>query len=252
MSEKKKARPRAGDLMKGAPGTPTILGAQLFRRAVVAAMRPLANPELAKGMRAYMRDRFVYLGIPTPLRRKTSKVLIRRFRPANAAELRRSAEMLWRLREREYQYVAVDLLLYHDTLLDIKDCPWLLRLAQDKPWWDSVDSLVKVVSRVVRKQRGKGQQAMDRALRATSFWVRRIAMLHQLGWRGQTDVTRLFAYADALASEQEFFIRKAIGWALRDYAWHDPGAVRQYLEQARPRLSTLSCREAGKHCLPNT
>jgi 3-methyladenine DNA glycosylase AlkD len=251
MSETKKVRLRTGVLPHGARGSATVLGGKAFHRAIVTAMKPLANAQQAQGMRAYMRDQFAYLGIPTPLRRQTAGVLIRRFKPADAANLRRSAQMLWRLPEREYQYIAVDLLLYHHALLGIRDCAWLLKLAQDKPWWDSVDSLAKVVSRIVRREPAKGQKAMDRALQHRSFWVRRIAMLHQLGWRGATDVTRLFAYADALASEQEFFIRKAIGWALRDYAWHDPGAVRRYLQQARPRLSTLSSREAGKHCLPD-
>jgi 3-methyladenine DNA glycosylase AlkD len=134
-------------------------------------------------------------------------------------------------------------------LLATKDLPWLLKLAQQKAWWDTVDSLVKIVSKIVRRERVKGQIAMDRAARAKSLWVRRIAMLHQLGWREETDTERLFAYADQLAAESEFFIRKAIGWGLRDYAWHDPAAVRKYLESARGRLSPLTWREAGKHCL---
>lgn len=138
--------------------------------------------------------------------------------------------------------------MHHCTLLTTKDLPWLLKLAQEKAWWDSVDSLVKVVSKIVRRDRVKGQSAMDRALRAKNFWVRRIAMLHQLGWRGETDVERLFAYAEQLAAENEFFIRKAIGWALRDYAWHDPVTVRKYLDRSRGKLSALTLREAGKHC----
>ena len=224
-------------------------GTKAFHRALVAALVPLSDKQQAQGMSAYMRDQFVYLGIPTPLRRKTAGFLIRRFHPVTAAALRGAVGKLWQMRAREYQYVAVDLLLHHQAQLSIRDLPWLLRLAQEKPWWDSVDSLVKVVSRLVRREKAIGQAGMDRALGARSFWVRRIAMLHQLGWRGETDVKRLFRYADVLAPEGEFFIRKAVGWALRDYAWHDPGAVRAYLEGAGRRLSALSFREAGKHCL---
>jgi 3-methyladenine DNA glycosylase AlkD len=216
---------------------------------MVQAIDPLANKDLAYGMRAYMRAQFVYLGIPTPLRRKSAATIIRGFAPAGTDDLRRAAEGLWQMPAREYQYIAVDLLLHHHARLNVRDLPWLFQLAQDKPWWDSVDSLVKVVSRVVRREKARGQPRMDLALRDKSFWVRRIAMLHQLGWRDETDMERLFRYADTLAGEEQFFIRKAIGWALRDFAWHDPGAVRRYLEEARPRLSALSCREAGKHCM---
>jgi len=72
-------------------------------------------------------------------------------------------------------------------------------------------------------------------------------MLHQLGWRAGTDTVRLFRYADRLAPETEFFIRKAVGWALRDYAWHDWRAVEKYLAAAQDRLSPLTYREASKN-----
>jgi 3-methyladenine DNA glycosylase AlkD len=88
---------------------------------------------------------------------------------------------------------------------------------------------------------------MDTWLLHPSYWVRRSAMLHQLGWRLDTDATRLFGYADALAHENEFFIRKAMGWALRDYARWNPRAVTEFLVQRRNVLSGLTVREAAKH-----
>ncbi len=88
---------------------------------------------------------------------------------------------------------------------------------------------------------------MDAAVRSENFWVRRIAMLHQLGLRDETDTVRLFRYAELLAPEKEFFIRKAIGWALRDYAWHDWRAVEKFLKSAHSRLSGLTVREASKN-----
>ena len=218
-----------------------------FTRAVESAFLPLADAEKAAGMRAYMRGRFHYHGIPTPERRAAVKLLIRSFAPADAAALRTAAHALWQMQEREYHYVAVDLLVHHASALALDDLPWLLELVQEKSWWDSVDALAKVVSKVVRASGAKGRRQMDRAIRAEDFWVRRIAMIHQLGWRGDTDTVRLFEYADRLAHEEEFFIRKAVGWALRDYAWHDWRAVEKYLKTARTRLSPLSCREAMKN-----
>ena len=218
-----------------------------FHRAVRSVLEPLADAERAAGARAYMRDKFDYLGISTPARRRAVAPLFKTFKPGGAAELRKAADGLWKMREREYQYVAADLLARHHAVLSLEDLPWLLDLAQEKSWWDTVDCIVKVVGKIVRRSGVKGQRAMDAAVKRENFWVRRIAMLHQLGWRDETDTERLFSYAELLAAEKEFFIRKAIGWALRDYAWHDWRAVEKFLKSAHGRLSGLTVREASKN-----
>ena len=194
-----------------------------------------------------MRGQFDCLGISTPDRRAAVMPLIRAFKPARAEELRETAERLWAMREREYQYVAADLLVRCQDALSLDDLAWLLELAQKKSWWDTVDCIVKVVGKIVRRSGVKGVRAMDRGIRDTNFWVRRIAMLHQLGWRGDTDTERLFRYAEFLAPEKEFFVRKAIGWALRQYAWTDGADIKKYVRLNRARLSNLSCREALKN-----
>jgi 3-methyladenine DNA glycosylase AlkD len=121
--------------------------------------------------------------------------------------------------------------------------PALIALARNKSWWDSVDAIAAVVGDVLR---GK-HDMMDEALADADFWVRRIALLHQLGWRERTDAQLLFRYTLACAHEREFFIQKAIGWALRDYAWHAPEAVRGFLAGPGSSLAALSRREAAKH-----
>ena len=88
---------------------------------------------------------------------------------------------------------------------------------------------------------------MDAALSHESLWIRRIAMTHQLGWRLETDTGRLFRYAENLAPEEDFFIRKAIGWALRDYARWNSRAVQKFLAESTQSFSALSVREACKH-----
>jgi len=218
-----------------------------FHRAVRAALLPLKDALRAAGMRAYMRGRFEYLGVGTPERRAAVAPLLRGFKPAGAQELRAAAAGLWTMREREYQYVAADLLIRHHAALSLDDLPWLLDLAQQKSWWDTVDCIVKVVGKIVRRSGTKGLRAMDRAVRHSDFWVRRVAMLHQLGWRSECDTERLFRYAALLAPEKEFFIRKAIGWALRDYAWHDWRAVEGFLAASEGKFSGLTVREARKN-----
>ncbi|MGD1064241.1 MAG: DNA alkylation repair protein [Terracidiphilus sp.] len=223
-----------------------------FQRAVRAALKPRADAERAAGMRAYMRGRFEYLGITTPERREAVAPLIRAFKPATAGELRGTAEGLWAMREREYQYVAADLLARYHAALSFDDLGWLLDLAQEKSWWDTVDCIVKVVGKIVRRSGVRGVRAMDRAVKHKDFWVRRIAMLHQLGSHDACDTERLFRFAELLASEKEFFIRKAIGWALRDYAWHDWRAVEKFLKSTSAALSGLTVREASKNFLGAT
>jgi 3-methyladenine DNA glycosylase AlkD len=218
-----------------------------FHRAVRATLRPLKNAERAAGMRAYMRSQFEYLGASMPDHRAAVAPLIKSFSPAGPEELRMAAEGLWQMREREYQYVAIGLLGRHHAILTPDDLPWLLGLVQQKSWWDTVDSLVKTIGPVVRRAGTKGKRAMDAAVKHDNFWVRRIAMLHQLGLRDEVDTERLFRYAELLAAEKEFFIRKAIGWALRDYAWHDWRAVEKFLKSSRAGFSGLTVREARKN-----
>ncbi len=218
-----------------------------FHRAVRASLVPLADPKRAAGMRAYMRDQFEYLGVSMPDHRAAVSPLFKSFSPTGPDELRMAAEGLWRMRKREYQYVATGLLGRYHEALSLDDLPWLLDLVQKKSWWDTVDSLLKAIGPVVRRAGLKGKRAMDAAVKHDSLWVRRIAMLHQLGLRDEVDTARLFRYAELLAAEKEFFIRKAIGWALRDYAWHDWRAVDKFLKSARDWLSGLTVREASKN-----
>lgn len=210
-------------------------------------LRPLADPARAEAMRAYLRDQFPFLGIAAPVRRQAVKTLPRLIGRGDLLVL---AGLLWDKAEREYRYTAIDLLARHAKLLGVADLPTLQALAQRDPWWETVDGLSGVVSRVLHEARRHGedrQPLMDDWLAHPLFWIRRIAMLHQLGWRLDTDSTRLFAYAAQLAAEPEFFIRKAIGWALRDYARWNPEAVGEFVRDNRATLSALTFREATKH-----
>ncbi|MBA5638735.1 DNA alkylation repair protein [Duganella sp. LX20W] len=209
-------------------------------RATLAAHAQAAR---AEPMRAYMRNQFPFLGVPTPLRRKSLKPIFMELKGRGAAHFMALAKQLWALPEREYQYAALDLLALRHKELSVADIPALLRLAQEKSWWDTVDGLASIIGDILDGQ----HDGMDAALTSPDMWLRRIAMLHQLGWRARTDSIRLFDYARTLSPEREFFIQKAIGWALRDYARHDPEAVAAFLHAEKDRLAPLSYREANKH-----
>lgn len=215
---------------------------------IEVALRPLADALQAVPMRAYMLDQFAFLGIRATPRRQALRGLPR-LNTWTAPELLVLAEALWDLPEREFHYVAVDLLARHHRQLDLDSLPRLLQLVQRQSWWDTVDCLAGVVGDILLARAGQCdvQSHMDMWLSHSNLWVRRVAMLHQLGWKAQTDEARLLRYALALAPETDFFIRKATGWALRDHARTRPEAVRAFLSQHAQRLSGLTRREAGKH-----
>ena len=214
-----------------------------FRTALDAALASAATPGRAPAMRAYMRNQFEFIGVGTPQRRLAAKLLLKQLKGIGPDNLLKYACDLWQLPQREYQYVAIDLLDMHSKELGAAQIPALLELVQNKSWWDTVDALASVIGDVLRYR----HDGMDQALLHDNMWVRRIALLHQLGWRGKVDTERLFHYSLSLAHEKEFFIQKATGWALRDYARHDPDAIRAFILKEKHRLSALSYREANKH-----
>lgn len=214
------------------------------------ALEAVAEPGRAAPMQAYMRDQFVFLGVAAPQRRMAARDLLAGLKGIDADVLLEHAQLLWQQPQREYQHVALDMLALHRRQLGVEHLPALLGLARQRAWWDSVDGMASIVGDVLQaelRRGGDGHAHMVPALQHEDFWLRRIAMLHQLGWRGDTDAGWLFGAALALAPEDEFFIRKAIGWALRDYARHAPAEVLAFATEHRQQLSPLSYREALKH-----
>ena len=208
----------------------------------------LKDETKAAQMEAYLRGQFKFLGITTPLRRDAIKHLKKM--SLSDSELLKCMQALWMLPEREYKYAAIDLLAYQFKQRDLSLVPHLLEMAQIAPWWETIDGLCAVIGDMLRHaktQDTNAQTLMDEVLTHESLWIRRIAMTHQLGWRLETDTERLFSYAEQLAPEEDFFIRKAIGWALRDYARWNPKAVQKFLADTPQDFSPLSLREARKH-----
>jgi 3-methyladenine DNA glycosylase AlkD len=214
--------------------------------AVQERLSPLADADKAEAMSAYMKGQFVFLGVRTPQRRRATAPLFRQFfrQFANERPLA-TAQALWVLPAREYQYVAVDWLRRQAGELTVDDLPALEGLVLSKSWWDTVDGLAVIIGALVLRE-PRLRLRMDQLIVAPQMWLRRVALLHQLASKAQTDRQRLFDYCLRCAPENEFFIRKAIGWALRQYARSDPTAVRQFLAAHRERLSGLSYREASK------
>ena len=208
------------------------------------ALEPHRDPARAAAMSAYMRDLFPFLGIPSPERSGLQRQALAGMLPASSQDLEEVVLGLWALPEREYQYAACGLLERHAKLLDPTFLPVARQLVQTKSWWDTVDTLASHVVGAIVLKNPQLREEMDRWIEDSDFWVARVAILHQLRYKSATDAKRLFSYCELRAADTEFFIRKAIGWALREYSKTDADAVRSFVATHEDRLSGLSKREA--------
>jgi 3-methyladenine DNA glycosylase AlkD len=205
----------------------------------------VADPERAKAMAAYMRNQFPFLGIPSP----KLKQVLRAAGPGRLgqADLTAVVRKLWQLPEREYQYAACWMLNR-----SVKGCgPDFIDVTHDlivtKPWWDTVDTLASHTVGALVHKHPQLVTRMDQWIGSDNIWLARTAILHQLGYKEATDTDRLFRYTLIKADHPDFFMRKAIGWALRQYAWVAPEAVRAFVLTNDAKFSGLTKREALKH-----
>ncbi|MFI5804939.1 DNA alkylation repair protein [Streptomyces sp. NPDC051561] len=206
-----------------------------------------ADPARAAKVRAYMKDISPFLGIPTPERRALSRTVLEGTPRPDERDCTAIALRCWALEEREYRYFAVDYLRRHAKSLSAGFLPVIRTLVVTNSWWDTVDLLAARVVGPLVSADPKLRSVMDRWIEDPDMWVARTALLHQLGHKDTTDTTRLFAYCLRQAGHPDFFVRKAIGWCLREYAKTDPAAVRDFVGQYRDVLSPLSAREALKN-----
>jgi 3-methyladenine DNA glycosylase AlkD len=217
---------------------------QVFER-LRPAFESERDPARAAGQQAYMRDQFPYLGLTLPQVRKVARQVMSGLPPPSEDDLREIVARCWAMPEREFQYFGMEVLRADAVGPDF--LPTLRTLITTKSWWDTVDHLsTRVVGDLVHRHRSL-VPAMDSWSADDDMWVVRSAILHQLHWGTETDTRRLFSYCTSQAAHQDFFIRKAIGWALRHYARTDPSAVRAYVDAHRDVLNSLSVREATKH-----
>ncbi|MFE7174278.1 DNA alkylation repair protein [Streptomyces sp. NPDC057616] len=214
---------------------------------LTATYAAAADPERAAPMRAYMKDVAPFLGLTTPGRRALSRTVVAGLpRPAEA-DCAAIALRCWQLPEREYHYFAVDYLRRHVRACSSGFLPVARHLVSTVSWWDTVDLLAAHVVGALVAADPALTADMDAWIVDEDLWVARTALLHQLRYKERTDTERLFGYCLRQSGHPDFFIRKAIGWCLREYAKTDPEAVRAFLARERGRFAPLSVREALKN-----
>jgi len=204
-----------------------------------------ANPTEAMPMAKYMRDQFPFLGIKTPTRRTLLKTFVAAHGLPALTELEAILKDLWALPEREYQYSALTLLDKFAKKLPAEFVAVLEYLITHKSWWDTVDSLAGHSVAVHFKRYPQVRDATVAVWRASdNFWLRRTTLIFQLSYKADTDVNLLFSLINENLDSDEFFIQKAIGWALREYSKTDADAVVEFIKMTP--LPSLSAREGLK------
>jgi 3-methyladenine DNA glycosylase AlkD len=211
------------------------------------ALTESADPDRASQMAAYMQHQFVFLGVGAPARKVAQRPFVTAGRGATSTELLDGADVCWEQPEREFRYTGVDLLVRWVRSLTSSDLRRIERLIRTGSWWDTVDALAANVVGPMVAADASLTATMDGWIDDDDPWIARTAILHQLKFRDRTDARRLFEYVDRRCHEPDFFLRKASGWALREYAKTDPDAVRAYVAGRGDRLSGLTRREALKH-----
>ncbi|MFE6129107.1 DNA alkylation repair protein [Streptomyces sp. NPDC056437] len=206
-----------------------------------------ADPVRAAGAAAYMKGVAPFLGIYTAERRVLSRTVLTGLPAPDETDCTAIALRCWALPEREYAYFAADYLRRHVRRCSSGFLPVVRRLVTTVSWWDTVDALAAHVVGPLVAADPALRTDMDAWIDDDDLWVARTALLHQLRYKESTDTGRLFGYCLRRGDHPDFFIRKAIGWCLREYAKTDPDAVRDFVGSARDRLSPLSVREALKN-----
>jgi 3-methyladenine DNA glycosylase AlkD len=205
-----------------------------------------ADPIQAAPMKKYMRDQFEYLGIKTPQNAALQRQFFAEHGRPPVSELDPILRDLWSLPQREFQYVAVGLLGKANTEIPAKFIKTIEYMLTTKSWWDTVDIIAGGTVGVHFQRFPEVREKYLAKWRASqNFWLRRTTILFQLNYKRQTDFELLSEIIRENLDSKEFFINKAIGWALRQYARVDPKAVKKFVKSTP--LHPLSHREALKH-----
>ena len=228
---------------------------------IIEEFRQYKNEENAEKQAAYLRHQFEFIGLKTPERRLLAKDFLKEKKADKQIDWKLVFEF-WNLPEREFQYLALDYLHQMKKWLIFDDLEKIKKLTVSKSWWDTVDALDELVGQLLltgRKQATENDSTAYEQVKtlvkewaqAENFWIRRIAIDCQLSFKNQTDL-ELLSYTiekNLLGSSfaDEFFITKAIGWALRDLAKTNSAWVIKFIEEHENKMAKLSIREASKH-----
>lgn len=205
-----------------------------------------SDDDLAIGMKAYMKGHFDYLGIKSPVRTEILKPFFIELKELETKEWMTVVDQLWNQKFREFQYAAMA--FTHKKIKDLppEHLPFLEKMITEKSWWDSVDMVASnLIGEYFKKYPEKIPAAISQWTTTDNFWLHRTCIIFQLKYGMNTDYKLLFELCTKYSNEKEFFIRKAIGWALRQYSKSNPKRVKTFIQ--KQKLSPLSVKEGSKY-----
>jgi 3-methyladenine DNA glycosylase AlkD len=217
-----------------------------FTLGIQEKLTGLANPGKAAEMSAYMKNQFSFLGIKMPERRLAFKEYVKQHAIKDENELEEVTRELWNLPEREYQYCAIELLAYYKKLWQESIINCMEYCITNKSWWEAVDFIAaECLGPYFKMYPNQISKITSQWNKSSNIWLQRSSLLFQKNYKKETDAELLSRYILNLRSSKEFFIQKAIGWMLREYAKTDAGWVVDFVNNNE--LAPLSKREAMKH-----
>lgn len=202
-----------------------------------------ANTEQASRMAAYMKNHFPFYGVQTPIRRTLYKDIIIADKKNGKIDWD-LLNLVWSQEKRELHYFVCDYLKGLHKFLSYDDVPLILTFAKSNQWWDTIDHFDRILGNIYDD---RIPSLMLELSQSEDFWLRRIAIDHQLGRKDKTDTALLEEIITNNFGSKEFFINKAIGWSLRDYSKVNPDWVRDFVITYQEDLAPLSFREASKY-----
>jgi 3-methyladenine DNA glycosylase AlkD len=216
-----------------------------------AALQEAADPTKAAGMQAYMKSTMPYHGVPTPILRRVYRQVFADVDLPSAEAWQREVLGLWRgaaFREERYAAIGLSGLRRADRFQTLAALPMYEEMIVSGAWWDYVDSIAgHRIGLLLRRFVDPMRATMLEWSQSDDLWKRRTSIICQLGFKAETDLDLLYACIEPSLGSREFFLRKAIGWALRQYAWTDPDEVVRYVAEHDATLSPLSKREVLKN-----
>ena len=222
-----------------------------FIPALENAFKQNENPENAFAMAKYMKNNFPFFGIKTEERRRIFKEIWKENKEEVSAKAREIALELYSNPQREFHYCAIEILIKElKGNYKKEDIQLIEKLITNNSWWDSVDTIAKyILGEYLLEFPLETKNVIKRFSKSDDMWLNRSAILFQLGYKKKTDFEILKAECNNHKMSKEFFIQKAIGWALREYAKSNPDAVKEFVSKAN--LKPLSTKEALKNiCYP--
>jgi len=216
-----------------------------YARQIITVLSENSNPANAKTMKRYLRDQFEFFGIKGPTLKKLTKPFMQKSTLPEPQDIPEIVMDLWSIPQRESQHFAIELLKKYQKLESKEWIELYEHMIVEKSWWDTVDAVAAWhVGNHFKHYPAQIEALTSKWMSSGNMWLQRTCLLFQLKYKDDTDFELMKSFIVLLADSKEFFIRKAIGWALREYSKTQPEQVMQFVSQQK--LAPLSYNEATR------